>query len=141
MMLECLLLLFVVGYVSACNSQLDCPLTHCCAKKAFREGEYNCVPYRQKYEMCLPGGLDEILYDGKYDINCPCVAGLSCENYETSDGRGGFIANGNPTCRNVTEDRILMMKQNGMQSNFIAQSASRASASSASASSYGRRRK
>ncbi|CAL1269449.1 unnamed protein product [Larinioides sclopetarius] len=108
------------GRGSACNSQEDCPLTHCCAKKAFVEGEYNCVPYREKYELCLSGGLDEILYDGRYDINCPCKPGLLCVNYQTTDGRGGFIANGNPHCRNVTEDRILKMRQNEMQSNSIA---------------------
>ncbi|KAF8792680.1 U8-theraphotoxin-Hhn1c 3-like [Argiope bruennichi] len=112
MVLGFLLLLFVIGYVSACNSQADCPNTHCCAKKAFVEGEFNCVPYRQKYELCLDGGLDEILYDGKYDITCPCKPGLMCLKFEHGDGRMGFTAYGNPTCRNVTEDRILLRQQN-----------------------------
>ncbi|GIX74247.1 prokineticin domain-containing protein [Caerostris extrusa] len=104
---EILLLVFTIGFTTSlqqCNVQEDCELTECCAKRIFKDEAY-CVPYRQLNELCLDGGLDEVLYDNKYDITCPCKPGLTCRKIAISDNRGGFNYAGNPRCRNLTADR------------------------------------
>ncbi|XP_055940177.1 venom protein 164-like [Argiope bruennichi] len=135
MLLRGLLLVILAGYaMGGCNSQADCPRHYCCAKKAFVEGEFNCVPNRKKNELCLNGGEDEVLYDGKFDITCPCDEGLQCIKFTYPDGQGGFVSKGVPTCRNLTEDRILMRRK-------VLQRQLSNSKADAGASSFGQRRK
>ncbi|GFW36405.1 prokineticin domain-containing protein [Trichonephila clavipes] len=83
-----------------CNQQSDCFYPQeCCAKRAFQDESY-CVPMRQLDEICLDGGLDELLVNGKYDINCPCAFGLKCLKQGTITPNGDILYSGLPRCRN-----------------------------------------
>ncbi|KAF8792681.1 hypothetical protein HNY73_004251 [Argiope bruennichi] len=118
--------------MGGCNSQADCPRHYCCAKKAFVEGEFNCVPNRKKNELCLNGGEDEVLYDGKFDITCPCDEGLQAlispfpmvkEKFliflgeNTINKKRGFVSKGVPTCRKI-EKTYIKETEKGLQRHF-----------------------
>ncbi|GBO27413.1 hypothetical protein AVEN_125514-1 [Araneus ventricosus] len=87
-------------------------------------------------EMCLDGGIDEVMYDGKFDITCPCDEGLHCMKFTYPDGQGGFVSQDLPTCRNLTEDQEFLRQK--MLTGPLSNSGPGAGASS---SANGRRRK
>ncbi|GFU13206.1 hypothetical protein NPIL_510171 [Nephila pilipes] len=101
---EVLLLTLVLEYVVSqstrlCNQQSDCFYPQeCCAKRAFQDESY-CVPMRQLNEICLDGGLDELLVDNKYDITCPCAIGLKCIKQGTLTPNGEIAYLDLPRCR------------------------------------------
>ncbi|GIX99604.1 prokineticin domain-containing protein [Caerostris darwini] len=98
-----------------CNVQEDCRLNECCSKRIFKDEAY-CVEYRQLNEICLDGGLDETMYDEKYDITCPCQPGLTCMKKGVSDNKGEIKFTDNPTCRNLTGERLEAIRRSSLGS-------------------------
>ncbi|GIY25802.1 prokineticin domain-containing protein [Caerostris extrusa] len=92
-----------------------CRLNECCSKRIFKDEAY-CVQYRQLNELCLDGGLDETMYDEKYDITCPCQPGLTCMKKGVSDNKGGFKFTDNPICRNLTSERMEAIRRSSIGS-------------------------
>ncbi|XP_054718315.1 uncharacterized protein LOC129227735 [Uloborus diversus] len=79
-----------------CWSQSDCdPLLECCSKRIFEDEAY-CVQRRRLNEICLDNGMSNTLYNGLYDISCPCFEGLECrKEIFTVNGR---TRSPNPRC-------------------------------------------